>query len=126
MSAILAVAIGGAAGSVMRYVVSGAIGRTMGSMSVGTLAVNISGSLLLGFLARWFASPTDASASLVLALTVGLCGGYTTFSAFELDLFTLAEQGKAWRAFLYAMVSVVGCFAALVAGHSAARAMRAG
>src|SRR5687768_7542864 len=98
MKSILFVALGGALGSVLRYLVGIAFLRPgFNDLPWGTLAVNVSGALALGFLARYFAPP-HASPALFLALTVGLCGGYTTFSTFTLDMFTLVERGSASRA----------------------------
>jgi len=95
----------------------------MTALPWSTFTVNVTGALALGFLARHFAPP-HGSPTLFLALTVGLCGGYTTFSTFTLDMFTLAERNEMGRAALYALVSVVVSFAALVAGYQAARLLR--
>ena len=77
----------------------------------------------LGFLARYF-GPPHGSPTLFLALSVGLCGGYTTFSTFTLDMYTMVERGAASRAILYALASVLASYAALVLGYQLARAMR--
>ena len=89
----------------------------------GTFTVNVTGSLALGFLARYFAPPAG-SPTLFLLLTVGLCGGYTTFSTFTLDLLTLIERGSYGRAAGYVALSVLLSFTALVAGYQWARALR--
>jgi CrcB protein len=88
-----------------------------------TFTVNVTGALALGFLARYFAPP-HGSPTLFLALTVGLCGGYTTFSTFALDMFTLAERGEFGRAVLYAVASVALSYGALALGYQAARMLR--
>jgi len=120
----MAVALGGALGSVLRYLVGAAFLRPgMGDLPWGTFTVNVTGALALGFLARYFAPP-HASTSLFLALTVGLCGGYTTFSTFALDMYTLAERGALGRAILYALMSVVVSYAALAIGYQLARGLR--
>ena len=124
MRALIAVALGGALGSVLRYAVGAALLRPgLIGFPWGTLAVNVSGSLALGFLARYFGPPYGSEA-LFLALTVGLCGGYTTFSTFTLDMLTMVERGEAGRAALYAVVSVAAAYAALALGYQAARALR--
>lgn len=124
MISIAAVAAGGAIGSVLRYWVGTVFLRPgMAGMPWGTFTVNVTGALALGFLARYFAPP-HGSPTLFLALTVGLCGGYTTFSTFTLDMFTLGERGEMGRAVVYALVSVVVSYAALVAGYQAARVLR--
>ena len=89
----------------------------------GTLAVNVAGSLALGFLGRYFAPP-HGSHSVFLLLTVGFCGGFTTFSTFSLDSFTLIERGASMRALGYVLASVVFSYAALVGGYMAARSLR--
>ena len=125
MKAILAVAVGGAIGSVLRYVAANAILQsTGGATGYGTFAVNVTGALALGFLARYFGPPSGESPTLFLALTVGLCGGYTTFSTFTLDMFTMAERGQVARASLYAVATVVFCYGALALGYVAARTLR--
>lgn len=120
----LAVLAGGALGSVLRYAISGVwlVPRSLG-FPWGTMLVNVTGSMALGFLARYFAPPTGSHA-LFLFLTVGLCGGYTTFSTFTLDSFALVERGAALRAAVYLVASVVSSYAALVVGYAAARALR--
>ena len=124
MNALLAVALGGAAGSVSRYLVGAAFLRAgMVAVPWGTFVVNVTGSLALGFLARWF-GPPHGSSTLFLALTVGFCGGYTTFSTFTLDLYTLVERGAAGRAFAYALGSVAVSYVALAIGYLAARSLR--
>lgn len=89
----------------------------------GTALVNVTGSLALGFLGRYFAPP-NGSHPLFLFFTVGLCGGYTTFSTFALDAFTLVERGALARAAAYVLGSVVVSYVALVIGYMAARAWR--
>ena len=124
MKSLLVVALGGALGSVLRYGVGLAFLRAgVAAVAVATFAVNVTGSFALGFLARYFAPPLG-SPVLFLALTVGLCGGYTTFSTFTLDLFTLAERGAMGRALLYALASVAVSYAALVVGYQLARTLR--
>jgi len=120
----LAVLIGGAIGSALRYAIAG-VWLTPASMNFpwGTLAVNVSGSMALGFLGRYYAPP-HGSHEVFLLLTVGLCGGFTTFSTFTLDAFTLVERGAAARASLYVLVSVALSYVALILGYVAARAVR--
>lgn len=112
MFAYLWVAIGGALGSVMRFWMSGAIAARFGeTFPVGTLIVNILGSLLIGFAAglnapdgRWIISPAIRQ-----FLMIGFCGGYTTFSSFSLQTLKLMQD----REWLYAggniLLSVALC-----------------
>lgn len=120
----LAVIVGGAAGCALRYGVAG-VWLSPASLEFpwGTLLVNVSGSLALGFLGRYFAPP-HASHPVFLFLTVGVCGGYTTFSTFSLEAFTLLERGMAARAMFYLLASVCLSLAGLIAGYAAARVLR--
>jgi CrcB protein len=91
---VVAVADGGAIGSVARYLVAIGVGRAVGaSFPWGTLIINITGSALIGA----FISCSRPAAILRrrrALLTVGICGGYTTFSTFSLDTFFLIERGQ--------------------------------
>ena len=118
---LLAIALGGAAGSVARHLLGSYVGARTVGLPWGTLLVNVTGSLLLGFLAR---SVVDRSHSpaLAAALTVGFCGGYTTFSAFSVETVLLLERGAWARALLYALASVTLCVGGAAAGVALARA----
>ena len=111
-------------GSALRYAIAG-IWLTPRSLDFpwGTMIVNVTGSMALGFLGRYVA-PAHGSHPLFLFLTVGICGGYTTFSTFTLDAFTLVERGAVSRAALYLAASVALSYVALIAGYTAARALR--
>jgi fluoride exporter len=119
---LLAIALGGAVGSVARFLVGTFMQRASADFPLGTLLVNVSGSLLLGFLAR---SLTDSAPSpeLRAALTIGLCGGYTTFSTFSLETVALMERGAYGRAAAYIVASVVLSVAATFAGAAAAKGL---
>jgi len=110
-----AIAIGGATGSVSRYLVSVWLTRTGGAFPLGTFAVNIAGSFLIAFFARIF-STADSSAVVRAALTIGFCGGFTTFSTFSAEFVTLVQEGRTGRAVLYAVASVLTGVLALMAG----------
>ena len=110
---IAAVAAGGALGSIARYLVGAFIqGRVTTAFPVGTFAVNISGSLLLGFLMRLGLETTALGPEMRFFLTTGFCGGYTTFSTFSYETFRLFEDGEYGTAGLYVASSV---FLALLA-----------
>lgn len=87
-----------------------------------TLAVNIAGALAMGLLAGVVAKGI-AGEPVRLLLGVGVLGGFTTFSAFSLELVTMAERGAMLSAIGYALVSVVGSVLALAAGLAAVRAI---
>jgi fluoride exporter len=114
------IALGGAMGSVARFWLSGLIARHWGeSFPWGTLLVNVSGSLLIGFVAtltapdgRWL-----TATGFRLFFLAGLLGGYTTFSSFSLQTLALMQGGEWWRAAGNAVGSVLGCLAAVWIGH---------
>lgn len=117
--ALLAVAGGGAAGSVARYVIGTMVQRTAG-FPYGTLAVNVSGSFVLGLLVTWFVARAPAP-ELRLLLTIGLCGGYTTFSTFAYESALMLEDGRTGRVAAYILLSVTLSIGAMFAGFGVAR-----
>lgn len=129
-SHVLLVFLGGGLGSVLRYLVGIASLRLWGPDYPwsGTLTVNIVGSAVMGILAALLFSkyvPIEGRDTFRLFLMTGIVGGYTTFSAFSLDLYTLVERGDMVTALLYALGSVVLSLLALAAGLAAARALMA-
>lgn len=122
---LVLIALGGAAGSVLRYLLGGAIQHlSPRGFPVGTLAVNVLGCLLIGILARLFLNMQSASAMRAF-LIVGFCGGFTTFSAFSHETMGLVEGGELGRAAVYVMLSVTLCLGATFAGMGAVRAVMA-
>ena len=117
--ALLYVALGGAVGASLRYALTDLIARYNSSgFPWGTVSVNILGSLLMGmWVAAVLASPVlERAKDLHLLLAVGLLGGFTTFSAFSLDVFLLAEKQLYSQLLLYILGSVLLSVLALVAG----------
>jgi CrcB protein len=117
MPNLLYVLIGGAAGAGLRY----EVGRwTMRSFGPGfpwaTLAVNLAGGLLIGLLAALMHGEGMTARPGWLLLGTGLLGGFTTFSAFSLDMFLMIQTGAAASAAAYALVSVLGALALVFAG----------
>ena len=122
MRSFWAVAIGAAAGGVTRYYLSYAIQSRAGAgFPWGTLVVNVTGSLLLGFLMRYAIATPSVSAEMRLLLTTGFCGGYTTFSTFSYETAMLMEDGQYERAATYAVGSVVVALIATACGFLLAR-----
>ena len=122
MMAYLWIALGGALGSMARYATGIYVGRWLGTaFPWGTLLINIVGSFLIGAFAESFALRWDASPSTRVFLVVGICGGYTTFSTFSLDVVTLLNRGEAILAGTYILASVVLGLAGLYAGLYAMR-----
>jgi CrcB protein len=121
---IMAVAIGGAIGSVARYLVGIGSGKLFGlNFPWGTLIINIAGSFLIGAFVESFALRWDLPQVARVFLTVGICGGFTTFSTFSLDSYLLMVRGEMWPAFAYMAGSVVLSIAGLFAGIHLIRAV---
>ena len=113
---ILAVALGGAIGSVARHLISILSGRALGAdFPWGILIINVTGSFLIGAFIGLFAAKWDLSQTTRTFLVTGICGGYTTFSSFSLDGFYLMERGAYWAAAFYIVGSVVFSIGALIA-----------
>jgi CrcB protein len=121
---ILAVALGGAIGSVGRYLVGIGSGKLFGlDFPWGTLIINIAGSFLIGVLVESFALKWDLPQAVRVFLTVGICGGFTTFSTFSLDSYLLIDRGELWPATAYMAGSVALSVAALFTGLQLVRAI---
>ncbi len=120
-SAWVAIAAGGAAGSMLRHAVGLAVQRNVPGFPWGTFAINVTGSFLLGFLAQALGGD-DVHPSLRAALTIGLCGGYTTFSTFSFETMRLVNDGLGARALTYVVASVLLALAATIGGSALARA----
>ena len=122
------VALGGALGAWLRYLIGLAWARSISAASAAafpwaTLTVNLFGSLAMGLLTGWLASSSEGSEGWRLLLGVGILGGFTTFSAFSLDVVSLAQRGELGTAMFYAAISVAGSIAGLVAGLSIAKVL---
>lgn len=111
----LLVAAGSAAGGLCRWLLAGALQRP--GVPAGTLAVNVLGSLLVGWLAARVGDGQGGSAAPArLLLVTGFCGGFTTFSAFTLETLRLAQDGRGARALGYVAASLALGLAAVAAG----------
>lgn len=122
MFQLLLVMLGGAFGSGARYLTGRATLAAFGpAFPYGTLAVNLIGGFAMGLLVGTLARLSVPGENWRLLLGVGILGGYTTFSAFSLDMVTMIQRGDLGMAVLYALVSVVGSIVALFAGLSLVR-----
>ncbi|CAM3483712.1 Fluoride-specific ion channel FluC [Flavobacterium longum] len=108
MRAVLFVAIGGAAGSVLRYLSSVAVNKyVQSSFPWATFAVNIAGCFLIGLLMGFFMKQPAQDDGMKWLLVTGFCGGFTTFSAFAHENVALFQTQQYGTAFLYTALSVV-------------------
>jgi CrcB protein len=123
MTHLIYVALGGAIGASLRHLVNLASLRLFGpGFPWGTMTVNIVGSFAMGIFVELLARRLGGTQELRLLVATGLLGGFTTFSAFSLDVAGLWERGSGSIAFVYAVASVVLSISALFAGLAMSRA----
>ena len=117
MNNVLIVAAGGAIGAALRHMCGTAFMRIFGpAFPWGTLFVNVAGSLIMGLFIAWLAKRAGTSNELRLFVATGVLGGFTTFSAFSLDVANLVERHAGMAAMSYVMASVLLCVLAVFAG----------
>ncbi|OIO67607.1 MAG: fluoride efflux transporter CrcB [Zetaproteobacteria bacterium CG_4_9_14_3_um_filter_49_83] len=125
MTQVMAIAIGGAVGAVMRWLMASAVQRHMAGSAFpwGTFCVNALGSFLLGFLFVWFIERSSSGEVMRMALTVGFLGAFTTFSTYSLESIRLLEEGAFALAFGNVMGQVVVGLTLAWLGMSIARSL---
>ena len=107
MKNFLLVFVGGGLGSGLRYLISKYLNSSLGSCPLGTFAVNIIGSLIIGLVLGYAAKENSLSQNQVLLLATGFCGGFTTFSAFAQENFQLLKTGDIMQFSIYTIGSIV-------------------
>lgn len=118
---LLYIALGGVVGTVSRYGLEGWIqSRTASGFPLGTLTVNLSGSMILGFVVRIATGTALISPDVRAALTIGFCGAFTTMSTFSYESVALLNDGDYVRAALYMGATILGCVAAVILGTALA------
>ena len=129
MTRFLIVAAGGGVGAALRYGVGLGLGRLLpgAAWPWGTFAVNGLGGLAMGLLVGWLARHSTGSGfsseGTRLFMTIGLLGGFTTFSSFSLEMVLLAERGQTGLAAVYAGTSILAGVAGLFAGLAIMRSV---
>lgn len=118
---LLMVMLGGAIGSGLRFLVTQWLPTAPGALPLSTLLVNVVGSGVLGALTVLIQHHTAMSREVALLLGAGLCGGFTTFSTFTVELVTLYDADRIGIGMVYAALSIVLGLLAAVAGSAVAR-----
>ena len=119
---LLAIAVGGAFGSISRFLVAKEMGRQFGDfLPFGTLVVNMLGSLALGWLATVLLDRPEINAALRLGIAVGFLGAFTTFSTFSLESIQLFISGAVWRSLLNVAANTIVCLGMCYLGIQLAR-----
>lgn len=106
MKHLLLIFLGGGAGSALRYLISGYLNSSELQLYYGTFLVNIIGCLLLGFLVGLSLKENSISQEAFLILSVGFCGGFTTFSTFGMEMFSLLREENYALFFRYTIGSL--------------------
>ena len=114
---ILAVGAGSFLGGACRYLVSLAMKGVSRGFPWATLAVNLVGCFLIGFLWGLFGKNGAESSNWALFLTVGFCGGFTTFSTFSKEALVMLQGGNVWGFACYVAISVIAGIALVAAGY---------
>jgi CrcB protein len=126
METVLAIAAGGALGSVLRHFLNNAVVAVSGpGFPAGIFVINVLGSFIMGVLVALFAHFGDPRPSMKVFLTTGILGGFTTFSTFSLDAVMLFERGAYGLAAFYIMGSVGFALAGLCIGQILVRTFAA-
>ncbi len=117
MQTVVAVGIGGFIGSVLRYLMAQVPIQEKTAFPFATLAVNVLGAFAIGIIAGLAERHEGINPNLLAFLRVGVCGGFTTFSTFALEIVGLSGDGRVWMGALYALLSLLLGVSAVVTGR---------
>ena len=122
---VVYIALAGVIGTLARYYLQGWVQHRSGlaTFPAGTLAINLIGSFVIGFVIRLATGSTLIHPDVRAALTIGFCGAFTTMSTFSYESMKLLADGEYWYAGLYMGGTVIGCLAAVIAGTELANKM---
>jgi len=116
-SKILSIAVGGAVGAVLRYLVNiSPLSQLFAKFPFPTFFINVTGSFLIGFLLILLTDKFQVNENLRMAVIVGFLGAYTTFSTFEMEIFGLVREKEFGMAFVYLIASVLVGFVGVALG----------
>lgn len=118
MAKFLAVGLGGALGAILRYLIS--LLPLKSSFPVWTLLTNLLGAVAIGFIAG-LSARNQLPGCAALFWKTGVCGGFTTFSTFSLEAYSLLERGQKSSGTVYILLSVLLCLGGIAVGQAAAR-----
>lgn len=113
---IIAVFIGGGIGSLLRYLINKIEWLSIYNFNYSTLISNILGCLILGLAVGYFLKNNNHNSITFIFLTVGLCGGFTTFSAFSMENLNIIQNGEFLKFFTYVMASLLSGILSVYAG----------
>ena len=124
MQKYLFIALGGALGSVARYMVGAGVTNRLGlRFPYGTLIINISACLIIGFSLEMLNRHANINPALRYLVPIGFVGAYSTFSTFEWEIFSSLNSGAFWIAILYVVTSLIFGLIAVALGAAAGRAI---
>ena len=118
----LFVGLGGFVGAVCRYLVGTAFSALTLTFPLATLLINFVGAVIIGIITEFSSKIVPINSNLLLFLTVGVCGGFTTFSTFSLETVNLFEKGKISLGVMYVFASIILCLIGVFLGKSIIRA----
>ena len=119
MSILISVFLGGVFGAIIRYIVIEQVNKLfLVAFPFGTIAVNVIGAFLIGLLSSYLAERFDVSENIKMFLIVGFCGGFSTFSSFNIEFYLLFSSGEILSSLIYVTTTFVLTVVAFYIGVS--------